>query len=91
MKYEHRKDVILEKVDGIYVLAALRPAWKDCPLAMQIIPVYAEIWNGLNEKEENDIILELQKSHGFSREKAELVFSRFIEAAMKYNYVFVKE
>ena len=91
MKYELRKDIVLEKVDGIYVLVALRTAWKDCPFAMQTIPVYAEIWNSLEEKDEEEIILEIQQSRGFSHEKAERVFSRFIESAIKYNYLSAKE
>ena len=88
MSYSLRKDVVLEKTDGVYVLIALRSAWKDCPFALTVIPVYAEIWSQLQEgKTEEDILQALAASHGFAYERAKSVFDKFIQAASSHHYI----
>ncbi len=88
MNYSLRKDVVLEKTDGVYVLIALRSAWKECPFAMPTIPIYADIWNQLKKGVgENSILQYLMDSRNFTYEKSKKVYDKFIEAASKYHYL----
>ena len=83
-----REDVVLEKVDGIYVLVALRSAWKDCPFAVPTIPVYAEIWNLLKAgASEQEVVSHLQNARGFTMERSEIIYGKFLESARKYHYL----
>jgi len=92
MKYHVRKDIVLEKVSGIYVLVALRSAWKECPFAMQTIPVYAEIWEKLNKNESSEKIIDyLMNIRGFSEERASKIYAKFIESAAKYRYLVIED
>ena len=88
MNHHIRKDIVLEKVSGVYVLVALRSAWKECPFAMQTIPVYAEIWKQLGDgKTDEEIIRHLILVRGFSKERAEKIFGKFIESAAENHYL----
>ena len=83
-----RDDIVLEKVDDVWLLVALRPAWGTCPFAVPTIPVYAEIWQALKTDNDEEVLIEkLMERHGFSRKKAEHVLISFIAAARKNHYL----
>ena len=83
-----RNDVVLEKIDGVWLLIALRSAWKECPFAMPTVPVYADIWKAIKAgRKETDIIDMLQQERGYSKEKAYMVLSVFVAAVRKNHYV----
>ncbi len=83
-----RDDVVLEKVDGIWLLVALRPAWGACPFAMPVIPVYADIWQAVKDgRDEEEVTGMLAERNGFTAEKAEHVLSSFITSARKNHYL----
>ena len=78
----------MEKVDGIRLLVALRPAWETCPFAMPVIPVYADIWQAIKDGcDEEAVIAMLTERKGFSAEKAEHVLTSFIASARKNHYL----
>ena len=83
-----RDDIVLETVDGIRLLVALRPAWGTCPFAMPVIPVYADIWQAIKDGcDEEAVIAMLTERKGFTAEKAEHVLSSFIASARKNHYL----
>ncbi len=83
-----RDDIVLETVDGIRLLVALRPAWGTCPFAMPVIPVYADIWQAIkNGRDEEAIVAMLIKRNGFTVEKADRILGSFLKAVRKYNYI----
>ncbi len=83
-----RDDIILERIDNIWLLIALRPAWDVCPFAMPTIPVYADIWQAARDgKDEEEILELLEKDRGYSPEKAGHILNSFIKAARKNHYL----
>ena len=87
-----RDDIVLETVDGIRLLVALRPAWGTCPFAMPVIPVYADIWQAIKDGcDEEAVIAMLTERKGFTAEKAEHVLSSFIASAGKNHYLAEEE
>ncbi len=83
-----RNDIVLERVDGVWVLVALRPSWGECPFAMPTIPIYAEIWQMLRDGSDKEAAIgALTEKHALSREKAEKAFAAFVKAARKNHYL----
>ena len=83
-----RDDIVLEKVDDVWLLVALRPAWGTCPFAVPTIPVYAEIWQALQKgADEKTIIHALTEKKVYNKEKAERTLESFIKAARKNHYL----
>ena len=82
-----RDDIVLKRIDGVYVLIALKSAWDDCPFAIQIAPFAALIWQNMKSgRTESEIINELMEVKGFDKEKSEKLFRGFIKAAENYHY-----
>ena len=82
-----RDDIVLKKIDSVYALIALKSAWEDCPFAIQIAPYAAIIWKDIkHNKKKEEIIDDLMTSKGFNREKAEKLYSCFMDAAENYHY-----
>lgn len=92
MSYRLRDDVVLEKVSGINMLISLRSAWGECPFALQIATVSANVWNymkaGLSSEE---IIEKLMTEDGYSREKAALCLQSFIRSSKALHYLVPEE
>ena len=88
MKYKLRDDVILEKIDNIYILVALRSAWKECPFAMQTAPSLAYIWEMIKQgKTEEDIIEGLKADKNMDQKLAEKNYRFFIRQSLKLHYL----
>ena len=91
MTYKLREDIILENVAGIDILVALRPAWGECPFAVQVAPSMARIWEWIREGlTEEEVTGRLITERGFPEEKAGRMLESFLKAAEEYHYL-VKE
>ena len=91
MTYKLRDDIILEHVAGIDILVALRPAWEECPFAVQVAPSMACLWNWIREGlPEEELMKRLMEERGFPEEKAGRLLGSFLKAAEEYHYL-VKE
>lgn len=86
---EHlRNDVVLESINGIHVLIALKSAWDDCPFMLQITPFTAYLWDTIQSgMTKEEIVKKGTLIFKYDKSLMEKKYSSFLHTARKMKYI----
>lgn len=86
--YKLRDDIVIEKVDRIYIFVALRSAWNECPFAVQSSSATALICELLKKGyDEEQVIQRLSKEKKITLHQADKIFRFFIRKSREFHYL----